>query len=102
MGLHALDLRDLRVFRCFDLLRDVVRLVEREVARKLQVERDFDAAVHVEDLEVVDLAHVRHGERGSEDALAEDAGTLARFDVDDDVDPREAPCNASSTRSAAA
>ena len=49
----------------------VVCAVEREVARKLQVERDLDAAVDVEHGQVVDLPHMRDGERGGEDALAE-------------------------------
>ena len=60
-----------------------------KVARKLQVQGDLDAAVDVEDLEVVDLAHARDRERGGEHPLAESAGALARLDVDDDVDTRE-------------
>ena len=87
--LHAPDLGNVRTDRRLDLLGDVVRLVERKIARKLQVERDLDAPVDLEDLEVVDLAHLRNGERGGEDALADRAGALARLDVNDDVDPRE-------------
>ena len=60
-----------------------------EVARELQVERDLDAPVDVEHRQVVDLAHVRDGERGGEDAFANPAVAAARLDVDDDVDPRE-------------
>ena len=75
--------------RGLDLLRDVVRLVEREVARQLEVERDLDAPVDVENHEVVDLAHVRDRERRREHTLADRHRRPARLDVDDDVDPRQ-------------
>ena len=46
-------------------------------------------AVDVEHRQVVDLAHVRDGERRRESALADSAVASARLDVDDDVDSRE-------------
>ena len=89
MCLDADDLRHLRADRRLDLLRDVVRLIERKLARQLQVERDLDAPVDVEDLEIVELSHVRDGERGGENAFAECPGAVTRLDVDYDVDPRQ-------------
>ena len=64
----------------------LVRLLELEVARELQVQRDLDAPVHVEHREVVDLANVGDAERGRERPLADAALAAARLHVDDDVD----------------
>ena len=49
MRAHVLDLGDGRDDRALDLLGDVVRVLEREVAGELQVQRDLDAPVDVED-----------------------------------------------------
>src|SRR5207247_6508331 len=43
MGLHRIDLRDGRGDRALHLLRDLVRLLEREIAGKLEVERELGA-----------------------------------------------------------
>ena len=64
-----------------------MRLVERKIARQLEMERDLDPPVDIEDLEVVKLADLRHRQRGGEHTLAQRPGALARFDVDDDIDP---------------
>ena len=45
--------------RLLDLLGDRVRAVERQIARKLQVQGDLEAPVHLEDGEVVDLPDLR-------------------------------------------
>ena len=100
--LHAPDLRDVQRDRGLDLLGDVVRLVERKIARELEVERDLDPPVDVEHREVVDLAHVRDRQRGGEHSLAQRPVAAARLDVDDDVDPGERLEQRLSTRSAAA
>ena len=72
--------------RLLDVLGDPVRFVEGQVARELQVERDLRAPVDRQDVDVVDLAHARHVERGFLRTLANLglAGRL-RLDVDDDV-----------------
>ena len=71
--------------RALDLLGDVVRALEREVAGELEMERDLEPSVDLEDAEVVDLPHLRDAERGRQHALAELGVRLARLDVDDDV-----------------
>ena len=81
------DLGSLREDRGLDLLGDVVCPVEREVARKLQMERDLDVPVHVQHGQVVQLAHVRHGERRGQDTFAKCRVAALGFDVHDDVDP---------------
>ena len=57
VGLHRRDLRDGADDRALDLLGDVMRLVEREVARELQVERDLGVAPERDDAQIVDLTH---------------------------------------------
>ncbi len=72
--------------RLLDALGDAVSLVESQVARQLQVERDLGAPVDGQDVDVVDLAHVGHMERRILRAVA-DLGVRGRLrlDVDDDV-----------------
>ena len=53
------------------------------------MKRGLEGAVDVEHGQVVDLAHVRDGERGRENSLANCAIAAARLDVHDDVDSRE-------------
>ena len=84
--LHGLDLGHGGQDRALDLLGDLVRALEREVARKLQMERDLDAPVDLEHGQVVDLAHLRDGERGREHSLADLRLAASRLDVHDDVD----------------
>ena len=93
--------RSLREDRGLDLLGDVVRPVEREVARKLQMERDLDVSVDIQHGQVVQLANVRHGERCGQDTFAKRGVAALGLDVDD-IDPGSASCSACSTRSAAA
>ena len=89
MRLHrASTARDRDADRSLDLLGDVVRLLERQVAGQLQVQRDLGAAVDREHVDVVHLAHARDAERGGLRAVA-DARRLLRLDVDDDVAPRQ-------------
>ena len=82
---HVRDLGHRGEDRALDLLGHVVRLVEREVAGELEVQRDLDAPVDVQHGEVVELPHARDAERGRERALAEAGIGVARLDVDDDV-----------------
>ena len=101
--LHGAHLRDVPVDRPLDLLRDRVGLVEREVARELQVQRRLDPVVGVDQRQVVELADVRDGHRGRPHPLAELAvgdasarrGRRCRC-------PGRTRCTAASTRSAAA
>ena len=64
-----------------------MRVLERQVAGQLQVERDFGPAADVEDGDVVHLAYLRHAERGGVRALPDRGLVLLRLDVDDDVAP---------------
>ena len=89
MRLHRADLGDGAHDLALDLLRDLVRLLEREVARQLQVERELRVPVERDDAEVVDLPHARHAQRRGVGALAQRRVALPRLDVDDDVDPRQ-------------
>ena len=65
MRLHGRNLRDLRRI-ALDLLRDGVRVVEREVARQLQVQSHLDAAVDLDDHRLWIPRTYEHGERGGE------------------------------------
>ena len=67
--LHRTHLRRVAQDRRLDLLGDLVRGVERELAGKLQVQRHLGPPVDLEHREVVDLANVRDGERRRENAL---------------------------------
>jgi hypothetical protein len=75
--------------RSLDVLGDLVCAVELEIARELQVERDFERSVKVKHRQVVDLADVRDGECGRENTLANSAIATTRLDVHDGVDSRE-------------
>ena len=59
MRLHRRHLRHVVQDRPLDLLRDRVRLLEREVARQLQMERELGARVERHRADVVHLAHAR-------------------------------------------
>src|SRR5262249_12587538 len=89
VSLHRANLGRVAENRRLDLLRNVVRAIERELPRKLQVERDLGPSVHLEHGEIVNLTHVRHGERRGEYALAQRGAAFPRLHVDDDVDPRQ-------------
>ena len=69
----------------FDLGRDVVRVLERQVLRQLEVQRDLEPVVDRDHADVVELAHAWHGERRGVDPLAEGRVLHVRLDVDDDV-----------------
>ena len=86
--MHAVDLRYGLADRSLELLGDVVRGLERHVARQLQMQRELGAAADHEQCEVVDFAHAGHGDRGSVRTLA-DARVLERLDVHDDVATRQ-------------
>jgi class 3 adenylate cyclase/tetratricopeptide (TPR) repeat protein len=83
---HVLDLGHGGENRALDLLGDVVRAFQLEVAWKLQVERDLHAPVHVQDAEVVDLPNLRDPERGRQHPLADLRPCPPRLDVHHDVD----------------
>ena len=102
MCLDGAYLRDVSMDRAFDVLCDRMGLVERELARELEMERGLDAVVGVDQLQVVELAHLRDRHRSRSHPLAELAVREARLDVDDDVARGSTRCTASSTRSAAA
>ena len=100
-----LDTRDLRhrgADRRLELLGDRMRLLERQFARQLDVQRELGAAVDVDEREVVHLAHLPHGERGRVRTLAQVGGSCERLDVHDDVASGSARSTAASTASAAA
>ena len=88
--LHRVDLGRRGEDRVLELLGDVVRLLERHLARQLEVQRELEPAADVDEREVVDLAHARHGQRGGVRALAH-ARILERLDVHDDVAARQRP-----------
>ena len=91
MGLHGGDLGDGLADRALDLLGDLVRLVERQIARELEVQRELARAAERDDAEVVDLADVRHGQRRRVRALAERGVRPAGLDMDDDVAAGQRP-----------
>ena len=62
-----------------------MRLVERELARQLEVERDVEAVGKLDHGQVVDLADARDRHRGLAHALAQRRLGPGRLDVDDDV-----------------
>ena len=68
-----------------------MRLLEREVARELEVERDLVRIAEVDDADVVHLAHARDAERRHRRALAERLLARLGLDVDDDVALRQRP-----------
>src|SRR5690606_38630497 len=94
VGLHRVDLGDCRADRLLELLGNLVRGLERRVARQLQVEREFRAPLDVQNRDVVHLTYSGHGDRGCMRPLAQ-AGGLERLHVG-------ARSTASSTASAAA
>ena len=63
MALHLDDLGDSVDDRALDLFGDRVRLVERELARQLEVERHVDTIWQLDHGQVVNLADARdrHG-----------------------------------------
>ena len=76
MRLHAVDFGH-RLEHClFERGRQVVGLVERERAGKLQMKRELGPIADPEERNIVDLAHARNMECRSEGALraAEGAG----------------------------
>ena len=75
--------------RPLDLLRDPVRLVERELAGQLEVERDVEAVGQLDHREVVDLPDARDRHGGLAHPLAQGRLHPRGLDVDDDVAPRE-------------
>ena len=85
VGLHRGDLGDGVDDRPLDLLRDLVGLVERQVAGELQMERQLDVTSERDDAEIMDLADPRDGHRGCERAVPERNLVGSRLDVDDDV-----------------
>ena len=85
MRLHRGDLGDGAEDRALDLLRELVRLLERKVARELAMERELGGAAERDDAEVVDLPHPWHGQRRGVGALAQRRLVRVRLDVDDDV-----------------
>ena len=61
--------------------------VEREIARELQMERDLDAPVHLEDDRGCGSpAPAEHAKRGRESPLTDLRIRAPRLDVHDDVD----------------
>ena len=88
--------------RALDLLGDLVRLLERQVARQLQVERDSVRPAERDDVEVVDLAHARDAERRSVRALAQRRLVSSGSTWTTTSLPGSARSSAASTRSAAA
>ena len=99
---HRPDLGNRREDCVLDILGDLVSVLQGQIAGKLQVERHLHAAVDLEHDQVVDLADLRHRERGGEDSLARLSFGAPRLDVDDDIGSGSRARNASSTRSAAA
>ncbi len=71
--------------RGLELADDTVRVLEVELAGQLGVQGELVAAGRVDDADVVDLAHVGHGQRRGRRALAQAALGRARLDVDDHV-----------------
>ena len=69
------------------LLGDRVRLLERQLARQLHVQRELRPPVDVDQRDVVHLAHARDGDRRGVHALAQRL-VGERLDVDDDVGAR--------------
>ena len=65
--------------------------LERQLARQLHVQRQLVARRELHHAHVVDLAHVRHAERGGGGALAQVALGVARLHVDDHVGAAAAP-----------
>ena len=66
-----------------------MRVVERQVAGELQVERQLGAAVGAQHGQVVDLPHLGHAQGGGEGPFTERALVALRLDVDDDVALRQ-------------
>ena len=74
--LHAGDLRHRGADRRLELLGDLVRLLEREVAGQLHVQRQLLVPVDIDQREVVHLADARHADRGRVRALAQVAFSI--------------------------
>ena len=90
MCLDSVDLGQRLPDRGFDRRRDAMSLLERELARQLEVQRHLDALADAQDGDVVDLAHRRDRERRGQSLLPESlVGRRLRLDVDDDVAARQ-------------
>ena len=89
MRLHARHLRDLRVDRCFDLLRDVVCLIERKSPGSFRWSATSMLPSTSRTLRLWISRTYGTVSAAARNPLAERAGAVARLDVDDDVDPRE-------------
>ena len=76
MRLHAGDLGHGGTDRRLELLGDRVRLVERQLARQLDVQRELGVAVDVDERDVVHLADVRDRERRCVRTLAHVASSI--------------------------
>ena len=83
--LHRVHLRHRLDDRALDLGGDLVRVLERQLAGELEVERDLGRVADPHDAQVVDLAHARDPLRRGERPLAQGRLVLLRLDVDDDV-----------------
>ena len=83
--LHRGDLGHRVEDRALDLLGNIVRLLEREIARELQVQRKLVSGADREHAHVVHLADARHTECSREGALAYRGVALHRLHVHDDI-----------------
>src|SRR5947207_1304010 len=63
--LHGVHLGDVLDDGALDLRRRLVRVLERQMAWQLQMERHLRSAADVEDAHVVHFAHLRNAERGA-------------------------------------
>ena len=100
--LHGGDLGHRLEDRALDLLGDLVRLLEREVARQLEVERELGAGADGEHAHVVHLAHARNAERSRVRALAHGGVVAVGSTWTTTSASGSADCTARSTASAAA
>ena len=73
----------------FDLARGSMRVLEGQVCRELQVQRDLGAVLGSQHRKIVDLAHLRHVLRRGQGPLAQRGLVFLRLDVDDDVALRQ-------------
>ena len=86
MGLHRRHLGHSRDDRALDLLCDIVRVIQRQLAGELQVEGDLEPARRLDGHEVVDLAHRHDTHRRGANALGHASVFLARrLDVNHDI-----------------
>ena len=85
MRLHGVDLGHGLDDRPLHLGRDLVRLLQRQLARELEVQRDLRPRPDLQDGQVVDLAHPWHTLGRGERALGELRVPARRLDVNNDV-----------------